>query len=94
MRIGFGIVLLAGALAACTPAKEQAMEECQKQKSALTASVDGDQFCNCLTSKIPEDASVSDAKEILTAEASTCVSEQLQGLLQGQPAPAAPAPAE
>ncbi|MEP0191081.1 MAG: hypothetical protein ABJP70_10685 [Erythrobacter sp.] len=94
MRIGFGIVLLAATLAACTPAKEQAMEECQKQKGALPASVDGDQFCNCLTSKIPEDASVSDAKEILTQQTQSCISEQLQGLLQAPPAPAAPAPAE
>lgn len=93
MRIGFGIALLAGALAACTPAKEQAAAECEKQKAALPSSVDGDQFCECLTKKIPDDASVSDAEDILTAEASTCISEQLQNVLEAAGSPAA-APAE
>lgn len=96
MRIGFAIVLLAGALTACSSAKDQAAAECDKQKAALPASVDGEQFCECLTSKISDDASVSEAEEILKASASTCVSEQLQNVLQGLGGeqPAAPAPAE
>ncbi|MEM6476768.1 MAG: hypothetical protein AAF687_11430 [Pseudomonadota bacterium] len=75
------------ALAACTPAKEQAEQQCAEQAKTLPGSVDGEQFCDCLTGKIPDDASVSEAEDILMAEASTCISEQVSNAMSEIAAP-------
>ena len=80
-------------LAACTPAKEQAIAECEKQSKALPAQVDADRFCECITEKIPDDASVDEAEQILRDEAQACTMEQLQNVLKGLQAPTSEAPA-
>ena len=94
MRIS---VILAGAaalsLAACTPAKEQAIEECNKQKGLLPAQVDGDRFCECITEKIPDDASRDEAEQVLINEAQTCTMEQLENVMKDLQAPSSEAPA-
>ena len=87
MRFPILFITTALALGACTPAKEQAAEQCAEQAKTLPSNVDGEQFCECLTSKIPDDASVSEAEEILLSEGSTCISEQVSNIMKEMTAP-------
>lgn len=81
------------ALAACTPAKEQAIAECEKQSESLPDQVDADRFCACITEKIPDDASVEEAKQVLQDQAQACTMEQVQNIMQGMAPPTSEAPA-
>ena len=58
--------------------------------------VDADKFCDCLVSEIPDDASVSEAEEVLIANTSKCTQEAMGDVMSELGAPPAPeeAPAE
>lgn len=72
------ILAAAGALAACSSAKEQAVAECSKQAEMLPDMVDKQAFCTCITNEIPEDASIEEAEQVLRDSASKCTNEAIQ----------------
>ena len=85
------ILAAAGALAACSSAKEQAVSECAKQSEMLPDMVDKDAFCTCITNEIPDDASIEEAEQVLRDSASKCTNEAIQGAVSQMTEGAAPA---
>ena len=72
------VILAGGAMiAACTPVKERALEECLEQAKAITlpGGVDGQQVCECVTKDIADDASVDDANKAMSANMMSCAKE-------------------